>query len=108
VPAAIAFHGTYLEPRRGACGQLALDARARIAERFGCPPLLAEEMVGQFVACPIPCDDPAVLHDRLIAEHGIEVPVFAFGDRALIRPSFAGYNGPRDLERLLDALEAEL
>ena len=100
VPAAIAFHG--------ACGALALDARARIAERFGCPPLLAEEMVGQFVACPIPCDDPAALHDRLLAEHGIEVPVFPFGDGALIRPSFAGYNEPDDLEQLLAALDAEL
>jgi isopenicillin-N epimerase len=108
VPAAISFHGTHLEPRRGACRQLALDARARIADRFGCAPLLAEEMVGQFVACPIPCDDPARLHDRLLAEHAIEVPVFAFGDRVLVRPSFAGYNDRADLERLLAALEAEL
>jgi len=108
VPAAISFHGTHLEPRRGACRQLALDARARIAERFGCAPLLADEMVGQFVACPIPCDDANALHDRLLAEHAIEVPVFAFGDRVLVRPSFAGYNDRADLERLLAALEAEL
>ena len=108
VPAAISFHGTHLEPRRGACRQLALDARDRIAERFGCAPLLADEMVGQFVACPIPCDDANALHDRLLAEHAIEVPVFAFGDRVLVRPSFAGYNDRADLERLLAALEAEL
>ncbi|HEX3329606.1 MAG TPA: aminotransferase class V-fold PLP-dependent enzyme [Gaiellales bacterium] len=108
VPAAISFHGTYLAPRRGECGQLALEARGQIAERFGCPPLLAEEMVGQFVACPIPSDDPAGLHDRLLAEHGIEVPVFPFGDVVLIRPSFAGYNEADDLERLLAALESEL
>lgn len=105
VPAAISFHGTYLEPRRGDCGRLALEARARIAERFGSAPLLAEEMAGQFVACPIPCDDPDALHDRLLAEHGIEVPVFRFGDRVLIRPSFAGYNDREDLERLLAALD---
>jgi hypothetical protein len=40
--------------------------------------------------------------------HGIEVPVFRFGDRVLIRPSFAGYNDRADLHRLLDALAAEL
>jgi selenocysteine lyase/cysteine desulfurase len=36
------------------------------------------------------------------------VPVFGFGDRILIRPSFAGYNERADLERLLAALAAEL
>ena len=65
-------------------------------------------MVGQFVACPIPCADPDELKQRLLAVHGIEVPVFRFGDCVLVRPSFAGYNGPEDLERLLDALAAEV
>jgi len=108
VPAAISFHRTYLEPRHGECRQLALDARAQIAERFGCPPLLAADMVGQFVACPIPCDDPAALHDRLLARHAVEVPVFPFGGGVVVRPSFAGYNTREDLERLLAALEIEL
>jgi isopenicillin-N epimerase len=108
VPAAIAFHREHLEPVRADCVELAREARARIAERFGCEPLLAEEMVGQFVACPIPCDDPDGLQERLLAEHGIEVPVFRFGGRVLIRPSFAGYNGRDDLERLVGALEVEL
>jgi isopenicillin-N epimerase len=108
VPTAIAFHREHLEPRRVECGALAREAGAQIAERFGCPPLLAEEMVGQFVACPIPCDDPEGLKERLLAAHGIEVPVFGFGDRVLVRPSFAGYNDRTDLERLLDALTAEL
>jgi isopenicillin-N epimerase len=108
VPAAIGFHRQHLEPRRAACHELALQARARIAGRFGCAPLLAEEMVGQFVACPIPCADPDELKQRLLAVHGIEVPVFRFGDCVLVRPSFAGYNGPEDLERLLDALAAEV
>jgi hypothetical protein len=57
---------------------------------------------------PDPCHDPAGLQERLLAAHGIEVPVFRFGDRVLVRPSFAGYNGPDDLERLLDALAAEV
>jgi isopenicillin-N epimerase len=108
VPAAIAFHREHLEPRRAGCVELALEARAQIAEQFGCAPLLAEEMVGQFVACPIPCDDPEALHERLLQAHAIEVPVFAFGDLTLIRPSFAGYNERADLERLLEALAAEL
>jgi isopenicillin-N epimerase len=108
VPAAIAFHREHLEPRRAECGALARRARIEIAERFGCAPLLAEEMVGQFVACPIPCDDLAGLKERLLAAHGIEVPVFGFGDQVLVRPSFAGYNGPEDLDRLLEALAAEL
>jgi isopenicillin-N epimerase len=108
VPAAIAFHREHLEPRRAGCVGLAREARMRIAERFGCPPLLAEEMVGQFVACPIPCDDAGALHDRLLEAHAIEVPVFAFGDLILVRPSFAGYNERADLERLLEALDAEL
>jgi len=108
VPAAIAFHREHLEPRRAGCVALAREARERIAERFGRAPLLAEEMVGQFVACPIPCGDPAGLQDRLLAAHGIEVPVFRFGEQVLVRPSFAGYNDRADLERLLDALAAEL
>jgi len=63
--------------------------------------------VGQFVACPIPAEDPDGLKERLLAAYGIEVPVFGFGDQVLIRPSFAGYNGPEDLDRLLDPLAEE-
>jgi selenocysteine lyase/cysteine desulfurase len=39
---------------------------------------------------------------------GSNIILWGFGDRVLIRPSFAGYNEREDLERLLAALEAEL
>jgi isopenicillin-N epimerase len=110
VPAALDFlerHDWASVRRR--CHALAEDARVAISERIGCAPLAPDESwLGQMVAAPLPDCDPEALQRRLYDEHRIEVPVFAWSERVLVRPSFQGYNDEDDLERLLAALDALL
>jgi len=63
-------------------------------------------MLGTMASLPVPddvrrrFDDPVALHDVLYDEHGLEVPLFEFGDAWLIRPSCQVYNTADQYERL--------
>jgi isopenicillin-N epimerase len=109
-PAAIDFqaeHG-WADVRRR-CHALAHEASRRLAERTGLEPLAPDDgWFGQMVAAPLPPGDEQELQRRLYDEHRIEVPLFAWNDRRLLRVSFQGYNDERDLDRLLSALDALL
>ena len=85
------------------------DTRLRLADRTGVAPLTPDgSWLGQMVAAPLlPCDH-VELQRRLYDEHPIEVPLFSWNDRPLLRLSFQGYNDERDLERLLAALDSLL
>lgn len=111
VPAAIAFQAAHDWPAvRERCHGLAVEARARVAELTGLPPITAEPAPGgerwfaQMVAAPLPPVDAAELKRRLYAEHRIEIPLTSHAGRSLIRASFQGYNRAADLEALLAAL----
>ncbi len=98
---------------------LALKARRRLLDRFPSTPLCPESMVTSAVAVDLPITDrplpnppfdPDPLQLRLAADHGIDVPIFCplTPKRRLLRVSTHLYNGPQDLDRLLDALVQEL
>ena len=52
--------------------------------------------------------DYSTLQKRLFDTHQIEIPVIPFEGRHFIRASFQPYNTTQDLERLTQALQAEL
>lgn len=107
VPDAIAFQREHSWPRvRAACHALAREARARLAERFGLPPLAPDspDWWGQMVAIPLPPGDPKELQGRLWDDYRIEVPVLEHGGRRLVRVSIQAYNRPADVDRLVTAL----
>ena len=52
----------------------------------------------------IECDDTDALTEWLFAEHRIEVPCIAVGERRFVRLSIAPYNELADVECLRDAL----
>ena len=110
VPAAIDFlaqHEWAVVRRR--CHALAEQARLAIAARLGCEPLAPDDgWLGQMVAAPLPPCEPDELQRRLYDEHRIEVPLFPWNRKVLVRPSFRGYNDENQLERLVAALEALL
>jgi isopenicillin-N epimerase len=62
----------------------------------------------QMVACVLPPCDAEELQRRLFERHAIEVVVRARSEHVLVRASFHVYNEKEDVERLVDALEAEL
>ncbi len=95
--------------------ELALQARTLLAAALGveepCPP----EMIGALAALPLPphvagapasADGVDPLHERLIKEHGIQVPIFPWPtpERKLLRVSAQLYNRREQYEKLARAL----
>lgn len=134
IPAALDFMAT-LEP--GGWPQImarnhrqALAGRQAVLDAIGGEPLAPDEMVGSMAAIAVPNDispGPAApaadaspdatypfdpLHDALINEDGVEVPVYAWPHtpadkgprRRLLRVSAQLYNEPADYDRLASAL----
>jgi isopenicillin-N epimerase len=110
VPAAIDFLAEHdWSDVRRRCHELAAAARLRLAELTGIEPLAPDETwLGQMVAAELPECDTDALQLRLHDEHRIEVPVYRFDNRPVVRPSFQGYNDETDLDALVEALRAEL
>jgi isopenicillin-N epimerase len=88
-----------------ACRRLAQETAGRLGALAGLPPLSTPEFSApQMVAMPIPPCDPQAVHDALLADYGIEIPVLAWQGRHLVRLSVQGYNTPDDMDALVDAL----
>jgi isopenicillin-N epimerase len=56
------------------------------------------------VAMPIPFCDPQAVHDSLIQDYGIEIPVFEWQGHFIARLSCQGYNTREQMDRLVHAL----
>ena len=111
VPSAIRFQAEHDWPRvRQECHELLREARLRIEELTGLPPICPDstEWYVQMAAFPLPVCDAAALQRRLWEEHRIEVPVIEWNGRQLVRVSVQGYNTAEDLETLVQALESLL
>ena len=109
VPAAIDFMAERDWPSvRAACHALARDARDRVVERYGQALPATEAWWSQMTLLPLPPCDVAALKARLWDEYAIEIPNVEWGGRQYLRISVQCYNGPNDVERLLDALDTML
>lgn len=103
VPAAIDFQRQNRWPEvRAACHTLALEAHHRILELSDPEPLSPDSMWMQLCATPLP--GRAADYKELWDQYQIVVPVFEWNGRTLIRVSIQAYNSPRDIDRLLQAL----
>ena len=61
------------------------------------------------ISMPVPhIEEPALFHDRLLAEYGIEIPVFNWQAHSIVRLSVQGYNSQPQMDVLLDALQTLL
>ena len=89
------------------CRQLALDTATRLGEMTGLAPLSAPELSApQMIAMPVlAMEDPVAVHDRLLAEYGIEIPVFNWQAHSIVRLSVQGYNSKPQMDILLGALK---
>jgi selenocysteine lyase/cysteine desulfurase len=102
VPKAIEVHATF---DHGAQRALADDAERRLAGAGF--PRIAGEPAPYMRAVELPPGDPAELWARLYGEHRVEVPVYEWAGRRVLRVSIGPYSDEDDLERLVAAL-AEL
>ena len=103
VPKAIEVHATFDGDRQRAVADLAEE---RLAE-LGLPRVRGEPSP-YMRAVELPPGDSDELWQRLYAEHRVEVPVFEWEGRRLLRVSIGPYNDEEDVERLVAALEAVL
>lgn len=110
VPAAIDFFEEHQWRKvRVACRKLLLEARERVLDLVGLPPLCHfDPWLGQMCALPLPeGTDRFALGTALREKHAVEVPVTWFADRPWLRVSIQGYNTAEDVERLVGAVRAE-
>jgi selenocysteine lyase/cysteine desulfurase len=56
-------------------------------------------------AVELPPGDAARLWQRLYEEHRVEVPVYEWGGRRVLRVSIGPYNDEGDVDRLVKALQ---
>ena len=119
VPAALDFMASLLpggwDALRAANRALALEARGVLTEALGVAAPAPDAMLGAMATVMLPparfpltpAVDPTfedALQERLWARHRIEVPVLAWGDRALLRVSAQAYNHVGQYEALARAL----
>jgi isopenicillin-N epimerase len=99
VPEAIRVHATFDADAQRA---LADDAERRLRE-LGCWRIPGEP--APFMrAVELPAGDAAALWQRLYEEHRVEVPVYDWGGRRVLRVSIGPYNDEGDVDRLVQAL----
>lgn len=106
VPAAIGFQEQHdWDKVRIACHGLVVDGVRNICSLTGLQPLSDSTRFAQMAAVPLPDTvDADLLKIRLYEKYHIEVPVFQWKDRKLIRISVQGYNTERDVNKLVNAL----
>jgi isopenicillin-N epimerase len=100
VPAAMDVHATFDLER---CGALSDLAESRLGERdfFRIPGVAAPFMR----SAELPAGDSHELRERLYHEFRVEVPVFEWEGRRVLRVSVGPYNDEDDVERLVAALD---
>jgi isopenicillin-N epimerase len=107
-PAAIDWQAERNWPAvRAACHDLLLEASHRIAALSGLPQISPDSMDWwvQMRTIPLPPCNLEVLKERLWDEYQIEVPLGGWNGGHHVRVSIQCYNGPNDIDRLVEALK---
>ena len=108
VPAAIAFQAEHDWPAvRAGCHALAAQTRERVAVLTGLPQISPSSATwwNQMCSMPLPPVELAALGTRLLNDYHVEIPIIPWQDHVFMRVSIQAYNGQRDVDTLLGALE---
>jgi isopenicillin-N epimerase len=107
VPSALAFRAEHGWSGVAAhCQMLAQDTALRLADRTGLAPLSAPEFCApQMVSIPLPdVGDPEEFQRQLMERYRVEIPVFKWQERSIVRLSVQGYNSKAQMDFLIEAL----
>jgi isopenicillin-N epimerase len=108
VPAAIKFqHDNDWESVQLRCRNLARQTRDHLYMIMDTEPICpnTEEWLAQMASIEIPINDIISFKNKLLSDYNIEIPIFEWKDRNLLRLSFNAYNDEKDAERLIDAIK---
>jgi isopenicillin-N epimerase len=110
VPDAITFAKQHQWSKVAAqCRILVQETASSVAALTQLPPLSSPEFCApQMVSMPVPPCDPLALKDKLLDRHKIEIPVFNWQDKTIVRVSAQGYNTQKDMDTLVQALKEHL
>jgi isopenicillin-N epimerase len=105
VPDAIRFQeDNNWDSVRRSCHTLAIEVQARLAELTGKLPIAHPDLFAQMVSSELPNCNLEALHQNLLEKNGIEVPVFEWNGKIILRVSVQGYNSQAQIDRLIEAL----
>ena len=68
-------------------------------------PPCPNDWLGQMASIPIPVTDPENFKNKLLSNYNIQIPVFKWEDKTLLRYSIQTYNADEELEKLLGSLD---
>jgi isopenicillin-N epimerase len=108
IPAAIDFQAERNWPAvRAACHRLLLEASKRVVDLTGLLPISSDsaDWWVQMRSLPLPPCDTKEVKRRLWDEFQVEVPLVEWGGHQFVRVSIQCYNGPNDVDRLVEALK---
>ena len=94
--------------------ELAWNGGREMARRWNSKLETPEEMIATMISVAVPealgttQDDALALRETLLFEHNIEVHMFSWNNRVYARISAQIYNDMGDVEKLIDAVAAEL
>lgn len=110
VPAALKFREEHdWQSVAGWCQSLARETARRLVAVTGFPLLAGDAFCApQMVAIQVPDTDPEVLKNYLLDRHTIEVPVFNWDGRSILRFSVQYYNTEAHMDALVDAVASYL
>ncbi len=108
IPTAIDFMKTHRWDQVSAqCRRLAHENAGQLYELLQEQPLapVHDDFMGQMVSCEVRADNAALLHDLLLREYNIQIPVTRHNDRFYLRYSINAFNSQEDVDKLFDALK---
>jgi isopenicillin-N epimerase len=106
VPEAIQFqHENQWDSVRHLCHEMAVDVQNRLVDLAGMPALTDSALFAQMVSHPLPISDPDALQRHLMEKNAIEVPIFEWNEKSILRVSIQGYNSPAQIDLLINALK---
>lgn len=107
IPAAIDFlNRVGIDAFRARTHALAAYAREALSQALGAQPLVPDspDWYGSMISLRIADGDAAALQKDLWERYGIEIPLFAWQERRLLRPSCHLYTSRADIDQLVRAL----
>lgn len=109
VPKAIEFMRKWdWEAVSADCRQQVLKNAPKLYDVLNTSPLtpLNDSFLAQMCSAEIKTTSPEQLHDLLLSDYNIQVPIMRHGDKTYIRFSYQAFNTPKEIDYLVAALAA--